>query len=131
MFRVLRLRAAVPVLAAVLAASALSPALAQEKLTGDQIKKIVTGKSGTWVTSDKRYSGSTAWRADGSLAGKVDTGGSMQDFEGAWAVRGDRFCEEISIDPEGTRCHAMVKASGSSYQLIDQAGKVASTLTVR
>jgi len=118
-------------MAAGVVALAAAPAGAQDALSGSEIRRTISGKSGSWVTGDKQYSGSTTWAAGGTLSGSVKTGDSVQPFTGRWEVRGNRLCETISIDPEGTRCHQMVKLSGSSYRLVGEDGRPASTVTVR
>lgn len=130
MFRVARPSASLA-LVAMLVAGGAAPALAQDKMSAEQIKRAVSGKTGSWVTADRKYSGTTNYAPNGSLTGKVDTGGSTEEFDGRWGLQGDQLCEQISIDPEGSRCHTMVRASGNSYRLIDKDGKVASTVTVR
>lgn len=114
-------------------AIAPGPVLAQEKkLQGSEIKRVFSGKSATWVAQAGQYKGETSWRSNGTLIGKVDLGGnSTQNFQGTWEIRGNRFCQTVAIDPQGTRCQDIVRVSRNTYHILTPTGGVGSVLTIR
>jgi len=107
-----------------------TPASAGDRLSGEEIKRLVTGRVGSWTTADGRYSGTTLHRPSGILSSKVKLFGQMKDIPGTWEVKGDRFCRSVPMDLVRTRCQSVVR-SGNSYQFINENGKLATVSTFR
>ena len=52
-------RAVLALAAALIVPAASSPALAQAQLSGSDIRRLIVGRTASWVTGDGRYSGTS------------------------------------------------------------------------
>lgn len=106
------------VLAGLLAAVLALPALAEQRLTGEEIRATVSGKTveGT-MTDTGRYA--EFYDADGTIRGK--------DYTGAWSIEGDTMCFKYGDDPAD--CWEVGKAGDEVLWIKD--GAVLGTGAVR
>lgn len=124
--------AKVSLLATALAVDGSPVALAQEAgMSGPEIRRLVTGRTGAWVTGDGRYSGSITYRPDGVIEATASVLGAQMPVAGTWRIEGDRFCRTMRLDPTPTRCQRVVRAGGQVYRFLDEDGSVAAITTFR
>lgn len=91
-------------------------AVAQEtKLTGNQIKAELVGKSGTWKSADGKLNGTT--RISGSTQ---DITGNFQGFSedrATWRIKGNQFCNTFSKIRQGKEfCQDIRKIGPNQYK---------------
>jgi hypothetical protein len=106
-----------------------SVASADQRLGGGEIRKVLAGKTASWVTGNGQFSGKTSWSGTGSLNGTVLLNGNVQPFSGSWEVKGDRLCSTIAMDPRGTRCQTMSRVTRNKYHFIGDDGSLESVVT--
>ena len=85
--------------------------MAQQPMTADEIKSLITGKS-VELGSD----GIATYKADGSY--EYYAKGNGATFRGKWSVQGDRVCAEFST---GSRCDQYLR-DGSKIILKNSRG---------
>jgi hypothetical protein len=106
-------------------------ASAQAKLTGAEIRKLVAGRSATWVRGDGQYSGTITYHRNGTITSQTKVMGAPLSLKGTWEVKGDRFCRTISLDPVPTRCQTVVPVSAGTYRFLNEDGSVATITSFR
>jgi hypothetical protein len=104
------------------------PAHADTPLSGDAIRKLVSGRSASWVSAEGR-SGTITYNPDGTIAAKARAMGMNFSVKGTWEVKGNRFCRTISMDSPPTKCQTVIPAGGKTYRFIGENGKLATTTT--
>ncbi|HEY7689047.1 MAG TPA: hypothetical protein VH835_10155 [Dongiaceae bacterium] len=93
-----------------------------DKLTGDQIRSLVTGN--TVQGSMEASGGYTEFYAeDGTIKGKDNTGAN---YQGAWSIDGDNMCFQYGDDP--IACWQVAK-EGDQIQWVKD-GKIDGTGTL-
>jgi hypothetical protein len=105
--------------------------MAQANLTGVEIRKLVSGRSASWVRGDGRFSGTITYHPDGRLTSLVKVMGAPISVSGTWEVRGDRFCRIVSLDPVPTRCQNVFPVSRSTFRFVNEDGSLATTTSFR
>jgi hypothetical protein len=120
---------ALTVIALVLLWSA--PANAQASLTGQEIRKLVAGRSASWVRGDGQYSGTITYHRDGKITSETKVMGMPLSLKGTWEIKGDRFCRTISLDPVPTRCQTVVPVSARTFRFFNEDGSLATITSFR
>lgn len=87
------------------------PVFAQQAMSGDEIKTLITGK--TIEMSD----GMATYKADGKYEYYLKSNGATT--RGKWSVQGDRVC--VDFDAGSNRCDQYVK-DGSKVSLKNSRG---------
>ena len=87
------------------------PAFAQQALSGDEIKALVTGKI------IETSGGIISYKADGKYEYYGKSNGAT--FRGKWSIRGDQVC--VDFDAGDKRCDRYVK-DGSRISLKNSQG---------
>lgn len=109
------------IVAAVLLLAGAGTAFAEEALSGDEIKGVVSG-----ATVDGQMSDGTAYSeyydADGTIKGK--------DYQGKWTIEGDMMCFAYQADGSDKACWQVAKnADGVAWMKdgkVEGTGKVTS-----
>ena len=90
---------------AIASALAATGAAAQQAMSSEEIKGLVTGKS-LQIGSD----GVATYKADGKYEYYVKSNG--QTARGKWSVQGDRIC--VVFDAGGNRCDQFLRDAGKT-----------------
>lgn len=104
------------------------PAAAQSTLDGTAIKRLVSGRSASWVNAEGR-AGVITYHHDGKLSAQAKVMGMTIPVSGTWEVRGNKFCRTIRMDSPPTKCQSVIRARGSTYHFIGENGKLATMTT--
>jgi len=123
-------RLAVAGLAAGVAGLLGAEAASAQALTGPEIRRLVSGRSASWVNSGG-YTGTITYLPNGVIQARANVFGTSMSVSGTWAVRGDRFCRAMSMGPSGTSCQQVVRAGGRTYRFLNEDGSLATTTTFR
>jgi hypothetical protein len=99
------------------------------KLSGGEIRALVTDKSARFVTGDGRISGTNVWRGSGELNATTTIFGFSKTFSGTWTVEGDRFCKNVLVDFINSRCQTVMRVSANTFQFVNEDGSIASVVT--
>lgn len=102
---------------------------APQRLKGEEIRALITDRTGRFITADGRISGTNLWRANGELSATTKILGFTKTISGTWTVEGDRFCKDVFLDFVNSRCQAVVRMPDASYRFVNEDGSVASTVT--
>ena len=121
--------AAAGIVASVASLAASGHASAQA-LSGPEIRRLVTGRSASWVNSGG-YTGTITYLPNGTIQAKANVFGTSMNVSGTWAVQGDRFCRAMSMGPSGTSCQQVVRAGGQTYRFLNENGSLATMTTFR
>jgi hypothetical protein len=108
-----------------------APANAQANLTGQEIRKLVAGRSASWVRGDGQYSGTITYHRDGKITSETKVMGMPLSLKGTWEIKGDRFCRTISLDPVPTRCQTVVPVSARTFRFFNEDGSLATITSFR
>ena len=117
-------------IAAGVAVMVAGEAASAQGLSGPEIRRLVTGRSASWVNSSG-YTGTITYRPNGTIQAKANVFGTSMNVSGSWQVRGDRFCRAMSMGPSGTSCQQVVRAGGQTYRFLNEDGSLATTTTFR
>jgi len=109
---------------------AAGPAAAQERLSGPEIRRLVSGRSASWTTPDG-YKGSITYNPNGTLSASTRILGTDQRLSGTWEIRGDRFCRSIALDLVRTRCQTVQRVSAGTFRFYNEDGRLATVTTFR
>ena len=82
-----------------------APVLAQQAMSGDEIKALITGR--TIDLTD----GMATYKADGKYEFYVKANGATS--RGKWSVQGDRVC--VDFDAGGSRCDQYLKDGTKTF----------------
>jgi hypothetical protein len=123
-------RAVAAGLAAALAGMVAGGEASAQALSGPEIRRLVTGRSASWVNSGG-YTGTITYLPNGVIQAKANVFGTSMNVGGTWSVRGDRFCRAMNMGPSGTSCQQVVRAGGGTYRFLNEDGSLATTTTFR
>lgn len=110
------------------AAIAAGGAYAAGELDDAAIKRLVAGRSASWVSAEGR-SGVITYHGDGKLSARAKVMGMMMPVSGSWEVKGGKFCRTIRMDSPPTKCQTVVQVSGKTYKFYNANGTLATTTT--
>jgi hypothetical protein len=76
----------------------VSPSLANEALTGAQLKDEVSGHTFKWNSAKYNASGVSHYNADGSETLTLDGGKGPEN--GKWRIKGNQLCDKVGKNKE-------------------------------